>query len=158
MTVQIRGRIEVHSWHPNPRAIGEMLVRDPGVKSTLLGLADEIANEAKKTLNGMGSTPAGKPVYVKHLGKFWSAQPTAVAKQISVKDQTKPFPVRAPIAGNTRITRVAIVVCDHPYSFPYQFGTMGIRATQFLLQAIKTVRARHTGTKHLRYRRPAGAP
>jgi hypothetical protein len=163
MTIGIQGRIEVHSWHPNPRALGQMLASDAGVKGTLLDLAHEIADEARKTLNSLGSIPPGKPIQARYppgspTGRYFSPQPTAVAKQISVKDQTKPFPVRAPIAGNTRITRVAIVVCDHPFSFPYQYGTMGITATQFLLAAIKTVRGRHSGTKHLRYRRPAGAP
>jgi hypothetical protein len=157
MALKIRGRIEVKSWHPKPEALGRALAADPGVRERLTGLAEQVSTAAQTNLYSLGILPPGKVDYPRHLGKFWSAQPYRVAQLVSVKDATKVFPLDAPNVSQAEVTRVALVVSDHPYSFPHEFGGYGIKSSGFMRKAVRDVAASNNGVKLRRYRRPEAA-
>ena len=149
-------------FKPRPQAIGHFLTTNQAVRRQVLAVANEVADEAQRNLNQLGP-PGPKVIYPKWAPPKstkppvrWSAKPNRVAQQIRVKDTTQVFPLGAPKYAVTRVTRVGLVVSDHPYSWPYQWGGLGIRASGFFTKAVATVRGRHAGLVWRRYKRPPG--
>lgn len=151
----IRGTITVTTFRPNAQRLGYHMAQLPGTKAMLLGVANAVAAEAQSNLSSLGR-PGSKVIYPSYRGHRWSAQPGAVARQVRVKDATEVFRLGAPSVRRAGYTRVALVVADHPYSWPYEFGGMGIRSSAFMRSAVRRVAAASSSIKLRRYRRPVG--
>ena len=137
-------------WHPE--AIGHLVANSGIARGVALALANEVRDNAKQNLIGLGSTP-GKPNRGSHLkvhGKFFKTDPRSVADRVRVKDATREFPLEASGVERAEVTRVAIVVADHPWSLPYEDGGEGIRSTKFLYHGIVNARNKHPDVVHRR--------
>jgi len=157
MSAAIKGSISIKLMKVDPGVLGRYMANDPKVKAKINAVANAVADRAQANLMMVGN-PGSKVIYPRYLGHRWSAKPSAVAKGVKVKDSSQVFPLQAARVEPAEVTRVALVVADHPYSWPYEFGGMGIRSSGFMRQAVRWVRSTTPGTVLRGYRRPAGAP
>jgi hypothetical protein len=149
----IKGRVTVTSFRPNAQRLGYYIAGLPRTRALLLSVATQVANTAQANLIA-GGKPGNKVQYPVYQGHRWSAQPSAVARGVRVKDATEVFRLGAPSVRRAGYTRVALVVADHPYSWPYEFGALGIRARGFLRAAVRKTANSHSFISLRRYRRP----
>lgn len=151
MTTQMRVTYNVR-WAPDEREFGEQLADLPQTKAMLLGLANEVAAEAKKNISRQGTGGAAPKLnrpYPKVGGVHFSARPERVADEISVKDQS----IEAKFKGSggkhkIGVTRVALVISNHPYSIMWERGTFGLAKTKFMTAARRAISGKHSGVKN----------
>lgn len=147
--LQIRGRIEVRRMTKRPDVLGRAMAANPRVRAGILSLAEEVAREARSGFAN-APNPRGRVISRRYRGIYWSSAPSAVAAQVSVKDTGRTFPLRARSVSRARVTQVALVIADHPYSYAYEFGGLGIQSSAPLRRATRLVASRHAGSVHLR--------
>jgi hypothetical protein len=154
--LQITARINVTKWEPDAAVLGRALANDPAVIQRTNGLANQIVQEATKTLNGLGQPrPLKRGTHPRFKNKFWSRDPKAVAKMVR-SHSGQVFPLRASSVDEAKVTRVALVTADHPYSWAYEFGAWSIRSSAFMRGAIRKVWAQNQpGVTLRRYNRNA---
>lgn len=122
-----------------PEVLGQVLANDPTVARHLVGLAEEIITEAENVLDRLGSVTVPPWSY--------DADPEAITEQMSVKDGSREFPLRASFVKAAQKTRVALAISNHPFSMGYEFGLHNLPATAFFRHAIGVVAARHPSVK-----------
>lgn len=128
----IRGRIIVKKWDVKETRVARALANQPGIRSTMFALAEEVAEGARKRFQRASKPP--NVDYQRYLGQYWSAEPRAVAAQVKVKD-VRDFPV-----ASSRVPRsapVVLVVADHPYSRTYEKGHDEFPQTNAMAGAIQ---------------------
>jgi len=133
-----------------PDVLSDALVSDPRVASMLVGLAQEIVDQARQNLINSGQVGSLQPRRKKaRRGQrnplLLRPDPSLVADEIRVKDQSKKYPT--PSMADVDDTRVALAVSDSPFSLLYEFGGQGVPATAFFRHAIAQVASRHGNTK-----------
>jgi hypothetical protein len=154
-TLTIRGRIKVVTVRTNAQRLGYHMAQLPKFRAYLWSVANVVAYQARANVMAAGR-PGGQVQYPVWRNRRWSAQPSAVARQITVKDATKVFRLGAPSVAKAGYTRVALVVSDHPYSMPYEVGGLGISSTAFMRAAVRKVAAANTALKVRRPKQSVG--
>ena len=119
--------------------LNRAVMNDPKNRAKVRGLTEEVADEAKLILSGVGKASVRNPSRVR--GHYWSSSPSAIAKLVKRKD----LGVNFPRFGNDFKTFVGLVVADHPYSLMYQYGGNGAPITRFMTTALRRVAARNSG-------------
>lgn len=145
-TATIKGKITVHKWAFNAGQVSQLLAADPGIRASLVGLAEMVAEGTAKRFSR--AKPPNPVVYEKYLGHYWSADPGRVAKEVKVKD-IGTFPTSG---GQGRVIPVALVVADHPYSVTYEKGLDEFPQVNAMAGAIQAVANR---SPRLKVRKPA---
>ena len=122
-----------------PEVLGEVLSKDPTVARHLVSLAEEIITEAEMVLTRWGNVTVPPWSY--------DADPESIIEQMSVKDASLQFPLRASFVKAAAKTRVALAISNHPFSMGYEFGFHNLPATAFFRHAVGVVAARHPSVK-----------
>lgn len=141
-----------------PDVLADALIGDPRVASMLVGLSQEIVDQAKMNLINSGQVGSLQPRKKRtRRGQrnplLLIPDPAVVANEIKVKDQSRQYPT--PSMTDVDKTRVALAISDSPFSMLYEFGGQGVPATAFFRHAIAQVASRHNNAR-LR-RMPGGA-
>jgi hypothetical protein len=128
----IRGKITVKKWDIKEDRVARALTNQPGIRSTMFALAEEVAEGTRRRLSS--ATKPSHINYQRYQGFYWSANPTAVAAQVKVKD-IRDFPITS--SRVPRTAPVVLVVADHPYSHTYEKGLDGFPQTNAMQGAIQ---------------------